>query len=153
MRNDIGKKLFHFFMVNHSSLLALILYEIALGFLLLSKLELLIDYFIQNLHRVPHKKGKRPLLLAIFFVFTFQWISEYIGQKIAKSNGLLPFLRDTLYLFFMKSSINNSSLDCREKTHATSCNIKARRELWLTMKKWHNFLPISFLMKSDHISW
>ena len=100
---------------------------------------------------VSHKKCKRPLLLTIFFVFTFQWISEYIGQKIAKSNGLSPFLRDTLCLFFMKSSINNSSLDCREKTHATSCNIKARRELWLTMKKWHNFLPISFLMKFDHM--
>jgi len=53
-------------MVNHSSLLAWILHEVAWVYSLQSKLELLIDDFMKNRHRVSLKNGKRPLLLAIF---------------------------------------------------------------------------------------
>ena len=70
-RSDIDKMLCHFFMVNESSLLALILHEIAWAFFLLSKLKLCFDYNIKNRHRVSQKNFERPLFLAIFLIFTF----------------------------------------------------------------------------------
>ena len=67
MRNDIGKKLCHFFIVDQSSLLTLILHEIARIVFLLSKLKSLIYYFMKNRHRVSKKMVKDhyfwPILL------------------------------------------------------------------------------------------
>ena len=70
MRNDIGKKLCHFFMVNHSTLLALILHEIACFLFLLSKLELSIDYIMKNTPRLFLKNCKRhfwPIISSLNF--------------------------------------------------------------------------------------
>ena len=84
MRNDIGKKLCHFFMVDQSSLLSLILHEIACLFFLLSKFELLINYIMKKRHRVSQNNCKRPLLLANFLIFRFSYPLEFKDEKIGQ---------------------------------------------------------------------
>ena len=68
MRNDIDKKLCHFFMVNQSSLLTLIFIDIAWCFFLLLKFKLLNDDFMKINLKFSKKVRIILLLLALIDV-------------------------------------------------------------------------------------
>ena len=128
MRMHIDKELCHFFMVNLSSLLTLIFIEIACFFFLLLKFKLLIDNWIKN-----RPEG---------FFYHELW---------PKGKTLFWLFGTPLGLFLIQLSIKNLKVNRRKRPHAILINIKVRRELRLTMKKWHSFLSICILMKFDHM--
>ena len=81
MRNDIDKKKCHFFLVIKSSLLTSILHEIPRDFLLIVKLEFLIDYIKKNSTDGVHKNRKWPQLLKHFFLLTKNMSLFHGGEK------------------------------------------------------------------------
>ena len=94
--------------------------------------------------------GDIPLFVTVYYLQnkTLGFFHHELWPKVKK---IFRLFGTPLGLFLIQISTNNLNFDRRKKNHAFSINIKVRRKLWLTMKKWHNFLSICILMKFDHM--